>query len=259
MIHSSRFIRVLRKRGRPLLQFGSLTVIVICLRLYITGSERHQNVELTFAGSKYGGWWYNAALLDKSSVIYSFGLGEDTSWDEAILHEGFDVYGFDPTPKSAAYVLAREELRAQPGNFHFTAEGLYNESAVLTFTMPLDPSHVSLEQGVHDNRGPLLHLKVDSLRSFMGRNGHKHIDVLKLDIESSEYDVLEGLIRTRFLPFTQLLVEFHQRFASIGSTRHDRLLRSLQENGFRITHQHGESEISFQRCGSSREEIYRAG
>ena len=217
--------------------------------MYVTGIDKraNDNVKLTFAGSKYGGWWYNAALLDKSSVIYSFGLGEDTSWDEALLHEGLDVYGFDPTPKSAAYVLSREQLRAQPGSFHFTAEGLYNESTLLTFTMPKDSSHVSLEQGAHDDRGPLLHLKVDSLRNFMRRNGHEHIDVLKLDIESSEYTVLEGLIRDRFLPFTQLLVEFHQRFASVGSTRHAALLRSLHDNGFQSTHQESESEISFQR------------
>ena len=246
MFASNRFTRVFRKPGK-LLQLAALTTFFLCLRQCFKESGRQENVKLIFSGSKYGGWWYNPAILDKTSVIYSFGLGEDTSWDEAILREGLDVYGFDPTPKSAAYVLAREELRLQPGVFHFTAEGLHNESTVMTFTMPLDPSHVSLEQGVHDDRGALLHLKVDSLRSFMKRNGHKHIDILKMDIESSEYDVLEGLISTRFLPFTQLLVEFHQRFTSVGLIRHEALLKSLQQNGFKITHQQGDSEISFQR------------
>jgi hypothetical protein len=42
----------------------------------------------------------------------------------------------------------------------------------------------------------------------MKRNGHNHIDLLKIDIEGSEYEVLEDLLRRR-LPVNQVLVEFH--------------------------------------------------
>ena len=39
--------------------------------------------------------------------------------------------------------------------------------------------------------------------------GRDHIDVLKMDIEGSEYGVLEDVL---YLDIRQLLVEVHQRF-----------------------------------------------
>ena len=238
-------ITMCRKRIK-ISHLAALTMLVFCLlELYRTLTPAR--VKMTFAGSEYGGWWYNAAILGHDSVIYSFGLGEDTSWDEAILQQGMDVYGFDPTPKSIAYVKSRDELRQQAGTFYFTAEGLSDKSGTLTFTMPLDSTHVSLEQGVHEGRGALLQLKVETLYNIMERNGHSHIDLLKLDIESSEYEVLENLLSKRYLPFTQLLVEFHQRFEAIGIARHETLLKALKDSGFRVTHQEGDTEISFQR------------
>jgi len=56
-------------------------------------------------GSGYGGWDVIPGLLDKQSVVYSFGIGEDVSFDLALI-DRFDlkVEAFDPTPKSIAYV-----------------------------------------------------------------------------------------------------------------------------------------------------------
>ena len=52
-------------------------------------------------GTKHGGSTYNATGLTPNSVVYSVGLGEDTSWDEAMMRDhGLHVWGFDPTPKS---------------------------------------------------------------------------------------------------------------------------------------------------------------
>src|SRR5690554_1691728 len=43
----------------------------------------------------------------------------------------------------------------------------------------------------------------------MTQLGHKHIDVLKMDIEGAEYDVIENILSAQ-LPITQILIEFRK-------------------------------------------------
>ena len=59
-------------------------------------------------GTEYGGWVFCPTDLTKTSIVYSLGIGEDTSWDEELIAKhGLEVFGFDPTPKSAIYVQQR--------------------------------------------------------------------------------------------------------------------------------------------------------
>jgi hypothetical protein len=46
------------------------------------------------------------------------------------------------------------------------------------------------------------------LLSLMRQNHHKHIDLLKLDIEGSEYEVIDDFLKRR-IPVRQICVEFH--------------------------------------------------
>lgn len=55
---------------------------------------------VTFLGTKYGGWAFDEKLAGPSPVVYSFGLGEDISWDAAMIEKyNVRLFGFDPTPK----------------------------------------------------------------------------------------------------------------------------------------------------------------
>ncbi len=47
-----------------------------------------------------------------------------------------------------------------------------------------------------------------SIENIMKELGHKHIDVLKMDIESAEYDVIENILNAK-ISITQILIEFH--------------------------------------------------
>lgn len=236
------------RRARSLWPVLGLLVSVSFFFQRRTGRGLTGVVDMHFAGSKYGGWWFNKMALGERPVIYSFGLGEDTSWDEAMLQLGAEVYGFDPTPKAAAYVKTRQQLnRSVRGKFVFTEEGLACESGVVTFSLPKNPSHVSLRRGEISDSGGLVELKVDTLSSFLARNGHTHIDILKIDIEGSEYDVLEDMLQRKFYPFTQLLVEFHRQFHGFDEQRHTNLLSQLTHAGFVINKIDATNEVSFQR------------
>ena len=206
--------------------------------------------EIRYTGSPYGGWTYNATGITPTSIVYSVGLGEDTSWDEAMIRDhNLHIWGFDPTPKSIQYI--HNNIHLNPTNFHFTAEGLATLVGNITFTKPANPDHVSMRQGVHSGLGISISVPVNTMDNWMNANGHSHIDILKLDIEGSEYDVLDDWIARKWFPMNQLLVEFHQRyFQKDQSYRHTQVLRGLQENGFRIIHNSNDAEISFQRTPS---------
>ena len=198
-------------------------------------------------GSEYGGWWYDSSEIQKGSVIYSFGLGEDTSWDEALVSRGASVYGFDPTPKSTAYIKARQELRKGPGSFHYTKQGLWTEETTLQFTLPDNPEHVSLRAGEFASAQGTISLKVNTLANFLAAKGHTKIDILKIDIEGAEYDFLEQLLSENFFPFEQLLVEFHQQFFESGKEKHDLLLLKMFHSGFAIMRNEDNQEITFRK------------
>ena len=208
----------------------------IVLFLIFCGARKQQarvhEVKALYSGSKYGGWWYNAALLRSDSIVYSFGLGEDTSWDEAILKLGVDVHGFDPTPKASEYVSKRMELKMREVHFTTRNRSIDFKGSVL-FKKPANPDFVSMREGNHAGLGDTISVSVNTLQNFMKENGHKYLDILKLDIEGSEYAVLSSLLLAKYLPFTQLLVEFHQRF-DIVYLRDTTIIARILECGFFI-------------------------
>jgi FkbM family methyltransferase len=202
--------------------------------------------ELRLEGTSYGGWTYNATGLNADSIVYSVGIGEDTSWDLGMHRtHGLHIWGFDPTPRAAKHVA----LHMQGGWFHFTNEGLSTKRGDVTFTLPQNPQHVSMREGVHrsvSNR--TARARVDTLSNWMQRHGHTRLDILKMDIEGSEYNVLDDWVARRYFPFSQLLVEFHHRFDSHrGKNRHRRVLAGLHANGFEVLVANtNEQEVTFQ-------------
>jgi hypothetical protein len=54
-----------------------------------------------------------------------------------------------------------------------------------------------------------------------------------MDIEGAEYEVLDGLLASPIKP-TQLLVEFHHRFAGIGLDKTADVIKRLRDDGYKI-------------------------
>ena len=202
---------------------------------------------LRFAGSAYGGWVYNASELSNRSVVYSVGIGLDCTWDEALLreHPGLAIWAFDPTPRAAEHVKARRAKEKLGPRFTFTPEGLAAAEGIVTFTEPTNM--VSMRLGNISGLGRTVDAKVNTLENWMRRHGHSHIDVLKMDIETAEYDVLESWATRNFLPFRQLLVEFHERWLA-DKPQHRRVLAAMRARGLRVLHEHRDKhthEIAF--------------
>lgn len=182
-------------------------------------------------GSSYGGFYVCPDILDKDSIVYSFGIGKDISFDRRIIaRHDCKVFGFDPTPKSIEYIKSLPEDQS----FSFYDFGISAKTGVEKFFLPKNEKGVSASLNVNQfvNEKNYIEVKMKSFEDIVAELGHRHIDVVKMDIEGAEYDVIETLLQTK-VGITQLLVEFHDRFYP-GESRSRRLVELLNENGFEI-------------------------
>lgn len=141
-------------------------------------------------GSEHGGWFVPLETLSSESIVYSAGVGEDTSFDQALIARvGCSVWGFDPTPRAITHARAIEEPR-----FHFLPIGIWTEDSIQRFFVPADPAHVSHSIGNVQGTAAWFDAPCRSIPSLMRELGHGAVDLLKLDIEGAEYDVLEALV-----------------------------------------------------------------
>lgn len=153
-------------------------------------------------GTQYGGKFVDIDKINNSSIVYSFGLGDDITFDlELIKNFGCTIYGFDPTPRSMKYILNAD----LPAEFNFLPVGLDGANKLLTFRKPPCDDYMSYTP---DKMHTDLTALVLDLSTTMKLFNHTHVDVLKMDIEGSEYNVIENLLENKIYP-DQILVEFH--------------------------------------------------
>jgi FkbM family methyltransferase len=183
-------------------------------------------------GSEYGGYVVLMDRLAASSVIYSFGIGFDLSFDCAMIERlGAKVHAFDPTPRSV--VWAREQ---NVDGLLLHEHGLLDYDGVVRFHPPKNPDHIShsvLDESTSDritSQGAI-ELPVKRLHTVMAELGHERIDVLKMDIEGAEYTVIDHLVKNP-LPIGQLLLEFHHMLPGIAVKKTERAIDQLAELGF---------------------------
>ncbi|MFZ5940128.1 MAG: FkbM family methyltransferase [Bacteroidota bacterium] len=195
-------------------------------------------------GNKHAGFFICPDLLDSHSVVYSFGIGEDISFDQAVIeNHGCTVCGFDPTPKSVNWINGL----SPDNNFRFFDFGISEKSGPVEFFLPKNPDHVSGSLLAQSNVDTMRKVRVEmkSLPDIMTQLGHDHIDVLKMDIEGAEYGVLAHILKQK-LRIGQILVEFHDRFFDKGTRLSEKTIKALEKNGYRIFAVSGtKEEVSF--------------
>ncbi|MFH1807282.1 MAG: FkbM family methyltransferase [Pseudomonadota bacterium] len=185
-----------------------------------------------FLGSDYGGWTLCPDGLGADSVFYCFGIGFDVSFDLALIERfGGRVHGFDPTPRCLAWL----QTQSLPEAFEVHPLGLAGHDGELAMVPPEDPSHVSFSslratQGVSTD---VECLQVRRLSTLARALGHDHIDLLKLDIEGSEYEALPDLLHSG-PSVRQLLIEFHHRQHPRRAAVTREAVQRLRVHGFEL-------------------------
>jgi FkbM family methyltransferase len=173
--------------------------------------------------------------LNAKSIIYSGGVGSDISFEHELVRRfSCEVVLLDPSPTGVKTMALPENKIPE---FHYFPLALAGCTGRLNLAPPPHGDSWSVE---NDST-----VKVDvpctDLLSLMRQNRHDHIDLLKLDIEGSEYDVIDDFLK-RKIPVRQLSVEFHH--AIIPGIRRSQSIRAvfkLIARGYKLICQEGEN------------------
>ena len=184
---------------------------------------------------EHGDWAFCPDLLAPGAIVYSGGVGNDIGLDLVFIERfGARVYAFDPTPSVRRWV----EGLTLPDGFSFHPLGLAGADGSITLYPRVrrngelsDTMYTLVAEQASEGYG--VQVQVKNLPSTMAMLGHEAIDVLKIDVEGAEYEVLDNLLTSLTRP-TQILVEFHHRFADIGKQRTADMVARLRAAGYRL-------------------------
>ncbi len=201
-------------------------------------------------GDQGAGFFVCEDKLTNSSIVYSFGVGENISFDlELIKKYGLTVYGFDPTPKSIRFV----NDQPKQVNYIFCPYGLSTTDGHMTFFLPENSNKVS---GTFYNRWKYnesifkpIEVPVKKFSSIIKEFNHTRIDILKMDIEGAEYDVIDDILNSTII-IDQILVELHHRFPGISVEMTKRFVEKMNSFGYKISKiSQSREEYSFLKVG----------
>lgn len=194
--------------------------------------KKQENHPKKWYGGSYGGFYANPSIISQGSIVYSFGIGMDISFDlELIKKHGCSVFGFDPTPKSIDWI----KKQSLPEQFHFFPFGIGATTDIAQFNLPTADNRVSGSVIKHDciSQSHCITVQLKSFKDICTQFSHTSIDVLKMDIEGSEYTVIRSILESG-IPIRQILLEAHERFFKDGKKKTEHLFNLLNQHGYHI-------------------------
>ncbi len=201
----------------------------------------HPREGMVKIGTTYGGWSIPAGKLGPESVCYLAGLGEDASFDLGVIERfGCPTHAFDPVPEAERYAAT---VAAREPRFHFQPVGLWSADGTLRFYANAEPGFVSRSATNMHGTGEYTEAQVRAVDSLMAELGHERVDLLKLSVEGSEYEIVDDVLAKR-LPVQVLCVEFSQpapiepvleRVRALDAAGLQLVAAILQPSGWKLT------------------------
>lgn len=194
-------------------------------------------------GSEWGGWAVPDDLIDETWICYCVGAGSDVSFDLALIARyGALVRCVDPGPEFRKQAEAEADGEDR---FSFHEVALSFRDGPLEMFGAENPGSGSLSAVNLYGTQRLVTMPGRTLQSLMAAEGDERVDLLKLDIEGSEYDVL-GSLDLSSLGVRVLCVELHA-----SEPVHDalRLIERLRSQGYLPVRCHEPATFTFVRSG----------
>ena len=137
-------------------------------------------------GNKHDGGYILLDDFDQIKIAYSLGISNETSFDKELADKNIDIFMYDNTIEKLPYNNTR---------FHWKKIGITGNTTIKKDDMK-------------------------SLEEIITENGHSTEQnmILKIDIESSEWQVFENLPNNILNQFKYIVGEFH--FSDYGSIKY---------------------------------------
>jgi FkbM family methyltransferase len=200
-------------------------------------------------GTRYGGWIIPVdSGLGPASICYCAGAGEDISFDCAlVMLFCCKVRIMDPTPRAVDHFRKLADSLVNGTRFpvnndprvlyeithdkfqllSFLPVGLSDRDQELKFFLPKNPDHVSCSVVNLQKTKDYFVARCCRLAAIMQQHGDASIDLLKMDIEGSEYAVINDMVSTGLLP-RLLLIEFDEVNAPLDNKSEDRIRAHIE-------------------------------
>jgi len=234
---------------------------------------------LAYIGSITHGYYVPGTYLSDTSICYCVGAGTDISLDtELATRYKSRVFIFDPMPyalnhftglvsstkagkrftadndeQGYAYTISAEAL----GAITYCATGVWDEKKVIKFYVPTKDTYAGHSITNLQNTDAYIEAPVDKLSNIMQELGHRHIDLLKIEIEGAEYTVINDVLADK-LDVKIILVEFDEFHHRKGLARLAAIKRIEQSSqkllnaGYKLVH-----SINFYKRTFVRKDVFK--
>lgn len=204
--------------------------------------ESHRLERIGPIGPDTSKWICNSRALAAQQprcLTYAFGGHSETDWDIAMTrHTGCEHHIFDPTAPCMEPDKGKTSCKPWAEILGPALKANHNVSSYQAYGISGHNGYIKWFR----NKIP-----VYDLSTIMAKLGHtgRRIDVLKLDIEGSEFDVIPNLVQSG-IEVGQLLIEVHwplhrEEFSKLPSNQqlagvHRHFFGLLEEAGFAVAH-----------------------
>jgi len=163
-------------------------------------------------------------------VCFSFGVGFDYTFEKELAEKyGVVVYAFDPTPEVIKYMKESNV----PEKVHYFPFGLSDRDGEKEFHCPnKDQAYTDYsEYFAAWTSEKTIRVEMYRLSTLMKRFGYDHLDILKMDVEGSEFLALPEILKSG-VRFDQLCMETHARMFPDSVDKIRGIKKLLNENGY---------------------------
>lgn len=208
-------------------------------KIYRILKKRFRLQRLRKKGLKYiaPNFIYFPYRLSKNSVIIDGGCGYEADFSiHMIDHYGLKSYAVDPTIK---HRKALNLLQNKYTNhfFHVPFGISAKNSTSIFHENKIKESGSLLDDHTNTKKIKTINYKINTitLGSLLNHIGIKRVEILKLDLEGSEYNLFNKIDKKELLPFNQIFVEFHHhaidRYSKSDTLR---IVKRINNFGFSV-------------------------
>jgi FkbM family methyltransferase len=187
------------------------------------------SVEGLVLGDRSARWFVSPQELNPNTIVYSFGVGRNISFERALIERfGVMVHAFDPTPRALEWVRSQRI----PDRLVLHELGLADRDGTAGFIPSRRVGGENFSMVRETGIGEAIEAPVRRFVTLVALVGAVP-DLVKIDIEGTEYSVLPDMLASGFRP-RQLLVEFHHWWREVSPRRTREAIRLLNRHGYLV-------------------------